>query len=860
MRTVSRGISGLLLAWMLLALTACGGGGGGSPSHQSATLSYPSGTQTFVVGTAIAALTPTITGTLTTFSVSPALPAGLILDTSKGSISGTPSAVSAATTYTVSASGPGSASASATVSIMVNDVPPSQVSYGATRFTFSSGIAASTLTPTSAGGTVVSWSITPALPQGLSFSTTDGSISGTPTAPVAAAQYVVTAQNSGTVTLTITVDAAPFVTLGHQAAVSQVRVSATNAVSEDFYGTWILWDYAHASILASGNSGCGTTDTGFLYCGLISGAGSPIVDVAGTTAAVVVPTGLEMHSTSDGHVLADIAASGSWWRLATDGSYVAVGSNTSLSAWSPSGQLLFSHAGNYSQAIPFAAPGQVSVGAGPAGANVIETIAVPSGTSSTGAVFNGTFSSWFTDGGRFIATAGTSALIYSSAAVQQGAVTSFSGTLVGQGNWVWAVVPYGGPMNIYSATATTASTSPAFTYALGALAVPIVSGMTVGSFTEGSNTISVVDFSGAVPVKTDYTSSVYLGFASGSNTQAYAAVSSSQWLVGTEVGVLVDGATLGGGTVRQFGYGEALGIAAGSAHFAIATGSGNILYFNSATLAQEGQIPFYASKVVLSADGTLLIAQGAGSDFGQNTVNVYSLPAGTLLYTWSYGSGTQAASPDSDIQLSASGAVLGQLIDLAGSGATTDYNIEASAPTGGSQVFSATFTPSSSFFYAPPPMRISPDGTLIAYSQAGWPVVSPTNAIPGTNLLQNGSFVTAFSGLVAGWLDNSRLLVNNYISGKESVIYSGCALYGSNGVATGAACALPYSIYQFQPVTADQIYVPLVNQILSVSTGAVVWASGNPDAWIQATYQTESAVTGTQAIFVSGIDAVAQSF
>jgi hypothetical protein len=69
-------------------------------------LSYQS-PQTFTVGTAIAALAPTVTGTVAGYSVSPALPAGLALDASTGAITGTPTAPAATAAYTVTASNAG---------------------------------------------------------------------------------------------------------------------------------------------------------------------------------------------------------------------------------------------------------------------------------------------------------------------------------------------------------------------------------------------------------------------------------------------------------------------------------------------------------------------------------------------------------------------------------------------------------------------------------------------------------------------------------------------------------------------------------------------------------------------------------
>ena len=66
-------------------------------------LTYSSGSSiTYIVGTAITNNNPsTTTGTATTYSVSPALPAGLSLSTTTGVISGTPTIVAARATYTI---------------------------------------------------------------------------------------------------------------------------------------------------------------------------------------------------------------------------------------------------------------------------------------------------------------------------------------------------------------------------------------------------------------------------------------------------------------------------------------------------------------------------------------------------------------------------------------------------------------------------------------------------------------------------------------------------------------------------------------------------------------------------------------
>ena len=69
-----------------------------------ASLTYSSGaTVSYCNGVAITNNTPTITGLPTSYSVSPALPAGLTLNTTTGVISGTPTATAAAANYTITA-------------------------------------------------------------------------------------------------------------------------------------------------------------------------------------------------------------------------------------------------------------------------------------------------------------------------------------------------------------------------------------------------------------------------------------------------------------------------------------------------------------------------------------------------------------------------------------------------------------------------------------------------------------------------------------------------------------------------------------------------------------------------------------
>jgi hypothetical protein len=156
-------------------------------------LSYDS-PNIFTAGSAISILDPTVSGTVVSYSVSPVLPAGLSLDTTTGVISGTPTAIAATATYTITATNSGG-NTSFGIVITVNDVAPNSLSYDSPNI-FTAGSAISILNPT-VSGTVVSYSVSPALPGGLSLDTTTGVISGTPTVETTNAIYTVTAENTG---------------------------------------------------------------------------------------------------------------------------------------------------------------------------------------------------------------------------------------------------------------------------------------------------------------------------------------------------------------------------------------------------------------------------------------------------------------------------------------------------------------------------------------------------------------------------------------------------------------------------------------------------------------------------------------
>jgi hypothetical protein len=104
--------------------------------------------------------------------------------------------VTANAIYTVTATN-SDGSATASVSITVNDVPPSALTYSGNPVTYTQGTAITSNSPTSIGGAVVSYAVSPALPAGLTLDSSTGVINGTPSAVTPTASYTITATNSG---------------------------------------------------------------------------------------------------------------------------------------------------------------------------------------------------------------------------------------------------------------------------------------------------------------------------------------------------------------------------------------------------------------------------------------------------------------------------------------------------------------------------------------------------------------------------------------------------------------------------------------------------------------------------------------
>jgi 6-phosphogluconolactonase (cycloisomerase 2 family) len=158
---------------------------------------YTVSSASYTTNIAIVANTPSSTGgAVVSYAVSPTLPTGLSLDTITGEISGIPTTITGINSYTVTATNT-VGSTNTIVSIAVNDVVISGLTYTTSSVSYTTNFAISPNTPDSSGGAVVSYAVSPALPAGLSLDTATGEITGTTTTVSGTTSYTVTATNSG---------------------------------------------------------------------------------------------------------------------------------------------------------------------------------------------------------------------------------------------------------------------------------------------------------------------------------------------------------------------------------------------------------------------------------------------------------------------------------------------------------------------------------------------------------------------------------------------------------------------------------------------------------------------------------------
>jgi hypothetical protein len=816
-------LSSLFVTLLTMTLVACGGGGGNDPPPPPppppapSALSYPA-PPAFRVGTAITALAPTVTGNVSTYSVSPTLPAGLALNTTSGVISGTPTSISATANYVITASNT-SGSTTHSLAITVNDTAPT-LQYPSATYSFATGAAITAIVPAVGGGAATGWSIDRSLPAGLVFHADNGRIDGTPTATSAQSVYRVTAHNSGgdaSFDLAISVSSAVLLELGHASELTSIEFEGQRILSLDASGHVVLWNAQNGSDLYSRTVACDDT------CGAR-------MALAGSTAVLRTLAGLEVREAADGANVAQIvfpASAGSWWRLSADGNYLAAGDATTLRAWSRDGSLLFSRPGNYADAKAFAAIGEIRVGAGAAGSSVIETIAVPAGTSTLSPPFQGALHSWFDDGERFLTNLGNTVWVYSKSALQQDiAALPTIANLQGHGNWLWTST---NSLTIY---VVGSASTPAASFSIGVGGKVVQSGDSIAILPYGSKQLSIVDLAGATPTSASYQSPLpYLS--------AFAAASTADWVFGNARGVML-GEVPNTGSAQVYSLGRAMSIAANSQRIAVAVASGRIYHFDTATQTQEGFIDFPASQLALSSAGSLLegFANGEDAQYSTDrTLRVYSLPSQTVVEDRAHVAAPNVLSL-LNAAFSASGTVISEVFSLANGTTSRERRVTA---LDGTPIFSETFLAPSpgdtiNAAVAYPPL-LAPNGNAFATSSMQFSQDTTSNIYVG------GTLATAVSGVAIGWIDDDRLLVNRYQGGQAALAYVGADIVAPSGQVLAPLVPLPH-LFGIQSLPGNLIYSPQRNVIYNVQTGSVNWSSNAP------THGT-GAVAGSNVVFAS---------
>ena len=184
-----------------------------SPTSTSSTTNAPtlaapaftlsSSSQSVIVNTAITTVTNTSTGGLiASYAISPAAPAGLTFSTSTGQLSGTPTSTQSSTAYTITATNAaGSATQTFTLTVAVA-APAFSLSSAAETRVATTAITGYTITST--GAPITSYSLVGTLPTGLSFDTTTGRTTGTPTETRTATTYTIIGASASGETATAT--------------------------------------------------------------------------------------------------------------------------------------------------------------------------------------------------------------------------------------------------------------------------------------------------------------------------------------------------------------------------------------------------------------------------------------------------------------------------------------------------------------------------------------------------------------------------------------------------------------------------------------------------------------------------------
>jgi hypothetical protein len=594
-------------------------------------------------------------------------------------------------------------------------------------------------------------------------------------------------------------------------ALNVLRLAGTRLLTVDTNNRWTLWDTTTRHRIASGLSG-------------LVAAGGSFADLVGSTLAVAnaAATGMELRSAQSGALLTTIsipvnAAMG----LATDGSYLWSADGTGLRAWLTDGTAVPARTGNYGGLAIYAAPSELRVGNGAAGAAVIERVAVPSGVSTTSSTFHGTFDAWFADGATFFSGSGSTVWInplggsFPSAPLALTTAQNLGGT----GNHFWTLNSTK-TLTVYS---TTGGSTPVATFMNVGSAIPFANSLflrvgqvlslaTLSITTTTYNlpppglvSLLVVAPDGRFAEVNGETNTVYPPNVVGLVFDSDQLLLPNPRPYGCGPGRAVAGA-MDAGTVV---FGTAAGVVVGTV-----SASGNTL---------RGIIPFPADMVALSASGDVLGAQAVEYDqrAAGPALGLFSLASGSELHDWVVSTSPNNGIPRlQDFSLSANGTTLGRIVYE--SNMPDTYGRAVSDLSGANPIYSDTSqvelgaplpVPGGGHF-GQPHVAISPSGALFA--------IAPDTS--SSRIYSNGVLVGLAAGMPMAWLDESHLLTESCSNSSArgwSCVYGG--LFDSTGAQVGDA-GIPLDSVS---MSSTEVYSAANNAIYNFTTGATVWTGAS---------------------------------
>lgn len=157
------------------------------------------------VDTTNLAIVPRLPSGQYSYSINPGLPSGLYINRVSGEIYGTPSVAQSQTEYIVTATDRSGDQEFAVVTIEVIGEPPKSIRYSSGSLSFNKDTPGS-FSVTSTGGTPDYFTITPALPAGLTLDPSNGDIGGTPLFPTSAFYTITAANTSGSTSTTVLIN------------------------------------------------------------------------------------------------------------------------------------------------------------------------------------------------------------------------------------------------------------------------------------------------------------------------------------------------------------------------------------------------------------------------------------------------------------------------------------------------------------------------------------------------------------------------------------------------------------------------------------------------------------------------------